>query len=428
MSSYFDSYGSYVDLLGSPRVFMHEINTLPMFSKIASRVDEIEKYERVLPISRPNDIVLTKTMPEKAYQKWLHSVGLGQGKVVVVTGSSNETLPERAVKNGLRKKLDDYYGDKKKLVNFSPYYGGLLESRASQHLDLQMYANSNLVLKYDSKINFKNLCKSVGVPIIEDVTISRQTDKSTKNLHILLGSITEFLSKSDKLIVKGEFGASGSTTTTYTDFDLQKLKQLVNQAKLDNCSYMVEPFLPSTASPSSLWFISKEHYITHIRTSNQVLSSDGLVHTGNEFPVPFNEEELRNLSYKVANKLNQEGYIGPFGMDYIVSKGKFYAVECNPRVTGANYPWELVHLLNNKHGPCDFVKAARSQNVHLSKKGLSFEDFAKQNHKILYTGETANGIIIPYNVGPIASGKVTVLATGSNSTEVRKLLDRVQVN
>ena len=428
MSSDFDSYGSYVDLLGSPRVFMHEINTLPMFSKIMSTVDEIEKYERVFPISRSNDIVLTKTMPEKSYTDWLSSVGLGAGKVLVLKGQNTETLPERAVKNGLRKKLDSYYGDTKKNVNFSPYYGGFLESRASQHLDLQMYANSDLVVKYDSKVNFKNLCKSVGVPVVDDVIISRKTDNSTKNLNKLLEKVTDFLSESGMVIAKGEFGASGSTTTTYRDFDMQKLKQSVAQAKSDNCRYIVEPFLPSTASPSSLWFISREHTITHVRTSNQVLSNDGLVHAGNEFPVPFNEEKLRNLSYKVAYKLNEEGYIGPFGMDYIVSNDKFYAVECNPRVTGANYPWELVHLLNVKHGSNDHIKAARSQNVHLSKKGLTFNDFARQNKKLLYTGDTANGVVVPYNVGPISSGKVTVLATGSNAIEVSQLLTSIRGN
>ena len=428
MSVNYNSYGSYVELLGSPRVFMHEINTLPMFSRILSTVDEIEKYERVLPISRPNDIVLTKTKPEKYYVDWLKSVGLGAGKILVLEGKNSETLPERAVKNGLRKKLELQLGSEKKNANFCPYYGGSLETLAGQHLNLKMYANSELVLKYDSKANFKKLCRSVGVPVVDDVTVSKANKSSDLELQKQLDKIETFLTKTGRILVKGEFGASGSTTTMYTEFDMKKLKQLAFQAKKDNCNYIIEPFLSSSASPSSLWFISREHTVTHVRSSNQVLSNDGLVHAGNEFPVPFNEEKLRNLSYKVASKLNQEGFIGPFGLDYIVSNGNFYAVECNPRVTGANYPWELVHLLNEKHDSGDRIKAARSQNVHLDRKGLTFKEFASKNKRHLYSGESGSGVVIPYNVGPVSSGKITVLVTGSNVDEVNNLFDQLQKN
>ncbi|MFV2016545.1 MAG: hypothetical protein ACC656_14030, partial [Candidatus Heimdallarchaeota archaeon] len=128
LESNFRSHGSYVELLGSPRVFMHDINTLPMFSNIISTVDEIEKYERVLAIARQDDIILTKNKPEKSYLKWLKSVGLGTNNILVVNGISHETLPERVVKNDLRKKIDQILGSNKENASFSPYYGGTLEN------------------------------------------------------------------------------------------------------------------------------------------------------------------------------------------------------------------------------------------------------------------------------------------------------------
>ena len=111
-------------------------------------------------------------------------------------------------------------------------------------------------------------------------------------------------------------------------------------------------------------------------------------------------------------------------MDLLVSieyNNKFFAVECNPRVTGANYPWELVSLLNNKNDPQDHVKYARAENIHLNRMGLSFQDLMVFWGKFLYTGDSPNGILIPFNVGPLASGKVTVLGTGSNLEELEEI-------
>ena len=426
MSQTYADNRSYVDLLGSPRVFMHDINTLPMFSNIVSTVDAIEKYERVLPISRSGDIVLTKVSPEKSYLQWLQSVGLGKGMVIVVKGSTNETLPERAVKNGLRKKIDSYLGCEKTNANFCPYYGGQLENAACRHLDLQMYANTNLVKKYDSKINFNLLCKEISVPVIDNIIIKSDFDLSTDNLRLNLNKLKELLSLTGKVIIKGEFGASGSTTSIVTSITSEMLEKLFLEANNKGLQYIIEPLLPVSSSPSSLWFISRERTTNHIRTSNQLLSDGGSVHAGNEFPVTFNENKVKTLSLKIAKRLTQEGFIGPFGIDFVEYNNQFFAVECNPRVTGANYPWELVYLLESTNGTRNPIKYARAENIHLPKKGLNFNDLMELWKKYLYTGDSTNGILIPYNVGPLSSGKVTVLGTGSTMEELNELFTYIK--
>ena len=93
----FEDCGSFVNQLGSPVVFLHEINTLPNFSKIIAQVEGIERYDRAISIARPNDVILTKTHPEKSYLKWLQSVNLGTNRIIVLDGSPKETLPERVL-------------------------------------------------------------------------------------------------------------------------------------------------------------------------------------------------------------------------------------------------------------------------------------------------------------------------------------------
>jgi hypothetical protein len=426
MNNFKDEYEnneSYVESLGTPRVFMHEINTLPNFSKILETVDEIEKYERTLAIARPEDVILTKVSPEKAYLDWLKSVGLGSQNLIVLDGQKDETMPERVLKNGAKTKIEQFLGSKKAEAVFCPYFGGPLEEKASKHLQLRMYANTNLVTKYDSKINFKKLCQEAGVPVLEEVILKGKSKYSVSDLKENFKKILELKDKTGKIIIKGEFGASGSTTQIFDDFDITDLKDFFHKCRT-NERFIVEPLYRRSSSPSSVWFITTEKVCKHVKTSNQLLS-DGIVHSGNEFPVPFDEKIVIELTHKIAKCLSEEGYIGPFGVDYIESDNKLYAVECNPRVTGANYPWELVNLLSTKH---EKIKAARAENIHLSRKGLTFEDLMKKWRKVLYTGEHGLGVVVPYNVGPVASGKVTVLGTGSSKEEVDDLFKFVKAN
>ncbi|MHA1968594.1 MAG: hypothetical protein ACW964_12405 [Candidatus Hodarchaeales archaeon] len=139
--------GSFVDLLGSPVIFIHDINTLPNFQKIITQVDGIDKYERALAIARPGDIVVTKYHPEKSYLKWLQENGLGSKKLLVLNGTTNDTLPERVIQYHARERLQTILGNQKNTAVISPYYGGPIEHQASIYLGLEMYAVPKKVMQ-----------------------------------------------------------------------------------------------------------------------------------------------------------------------------------------------------------------------------------------------------------------------------------------
>ncbi|MHA1975896.1 MAG: ATP-grasp domain-containing protein [Candidatus Hodarchaeales archaeon] len=417
----YENCGSFVDRLGSPVVFLHEINTLPNFSRIISQVEGIQRYDRALSIARPKDIILTKTQPEKAYLKWLQSVNLGTNRIIVLNGQSNETLPERVLNNGTKITVNSHLGNQQKKAILSPYFGGVLEQRVSAFLDLEMYSLPPVVKKFDSKITFKNTCRKIGVPVVDEAIF---TVKS-KNEQCLLALVDEVKSKlveTGKVILRGEYGASASTTYVLDDGSSPRLRELIKNSKPGD-RYMVEAFYETYSNPSSIWFISKNKRIFHIKTSNQILDSD-TSHMGNEFPVFFNEQEVKRLSYRVARQFMSEGYIGPFGLDFIETKNGFFAAECNPRVTGSMYPWELVTRLEKRNGP---IKAARSENMHMPRKGLKFADLQRVWKTLLYKGEQTRGVILPFNVGPISDGKISVLGTGSSSKQIEMLLTEARM-
>ncbi|MHA1453917.1 MAG: ATP-grasp domain-containing protein, partial [Promethearchaeota archaeon] len=221
-----------------------------------------------------------------------------------------------------------------------------------------------------------------------------------------------------KVIIRGEYGASASTTYVLDDPTSLVLQELISNSSIGD-RYMVESFYQTKSDPSSVWFITKNRRIFHLKTSNQILDEE-TSHMGNEFPVHFDERQIKKLSYAIAEHFMREGYIGPFGLDYIETKDGFFAAECNPRVTGSIYPWELVTRLENRDHTR--IQAARSENFHLPHKGMTFSDLQQVWDSYLYDGKQITGVIIPFNVGPISNGKISILGTGSSKKEVESLL------
>lgn len=408
-------HGSYVESLGSPIVFAHDINTLPGFTGIINQVPDIKKYDRALAIARTEDVVYLKSAPDKAYLQWLREVGLGSKNLVVIKGREDISLPERIMNNGGKNLLDTLLGNMRHVAVFSPYYGGRLEKKASEHLGLFMYSNTEVTEEMDNKIVFKQICRRLDIPVVEDSIITTEMTESE-----ICRVINHMFNRTGKVILRGEYGASASTIHVLNCMDKPLVHELIGNNP-SGTRFLVEPFYETLSSPSSVWFIKQNGKIVHLRTSNQIIEN-GISHLGNEFPVGFDEGFVDRMSFRFAKHLTYRGFIGPFGLDYIETKKGIFATECNPRMTGAIYPWEIVYQLERKSS----VRAARSENICLPKTYRKFKDLRKVWSNVLYNGGSSEGIIIPYNVGPIKAGKITVLGTGSSVNEVRELFEHIK--
>ncbi|MHA1963236.1 MAG: ATP-grasp domain-containing protein [Candidatus Thorarchaeota archaeon] len=408
-------HGSLVESLGTPRVFAHDIGTLRGFSGIIQQVSGIRKYDRATAIARPEDVVFLKSAPDKEYLQWLSEVGLGSRNIVVVRGREDMSLPERIMRNGSKNDLDRLLGNTRTGATFSPYYGGRLEKRTSDYLGLFMYSNTEVSEEMDNKIGFKLNCRKLGIPVVKESIIDTSMTESEMGC-----AISHWLEKTGKVILRGEYGASASTIHVLDHVDNSFLKELTNRNPY-RTRFLVEPFFEKLSSPSSVWFIKQDGSIVHLRTSNQILEN-GISHLGNEFPVRFDEEFVDRMSFRFAQFLAKKGFIGPFGLDFIETETGVFATECNPRMTGAIYPWELVYLLEQK-GP---VRAARSENIKLPLGCREFSVMRQLWNDVLYDGKSSEGVVIPYNVGPIRTGKITVLCTGSSRDAVMKLFTHIK--
>jgi hypothetical protein len=359
--------------------------------------------------------VFLKEKPDYSYVHWLNSVGLGTLNMVVLPGKITESLPVRVMKDHAWKEVNLLLGDAKENALLFPYYGNESEKKIAEYLGLKMYADPSSVKRFASKINFKETCNRLDIPVVDYLVY--HTKERTKKL---ITCVEEQLKKSAKVLLRTEYGATGSGIYVLDSADEEQLKKIHQNHKGER--FLIESFLTVTSSPSSVWFIDPQKKIKHFRTSDQILEKN-IVHKGNQFPIEGNEDEVENYSFVLAQELAREGYKGPFGLDFIYTSEGLFATECNPRMTGSIYPWAIVSILE-KHG---LVPAACSEQIHV-KKGLTFAEIQNRLGKWLYDGKSSVGVVVPFNIGPLSTGKISVLVTGKDSASVETLFSEVKAS
>lgn len=89
------------------------------------------------------------------------------------------------------------------------------------------------------------------------------------------------------------------------------------------------------------------------------------------------------------------------------------------------YPFEVVNIIEKRHG---HVPAVISRNIRIPHKGIKFKELRKIRDNYLYDGKRGIGVIVPFNVGPISEGKVTVVGTDVSREKVRLLFEEITLS
>ncbi len=405
--------GSYVELLGARRVFAHDVMTIPGIERILDSVPDAYLYDRVVPVAREGDVVCLREDAEDAYLDWLEAAGLGTRNVCALPGPPKEAVSDRIVRVEAKGEIEKILRGRSEPAVFAPYFAGEPERKASGYLEIPMYSDTRLAWKFNSKIQFKSMCRTLGVPVLRSAVFC--VDEGAEALAARVGDMLE---ETGVACIRGEHSSSASAMYFFPKVDEDLIRKVLRESDKGE-RYVVEPFCKVLSSPSSTWFITREKKIYHLRTSNQILER-GVVHCGNEFPVTFDVSLTKDYSLKIARHYLEESFVGPFGFDFIETEKGLFATECNPRVTGAMYPWEIVHVLEKRHGR---IAAARSQNLHLPEGNAGFSYLQGIWKDLLYDGRRKDGVLVPFNVGPLKGGKVTVVGTGASRDDVHELFE-----
>ncbi len=181
----------------------------------------------------------------------------------------------------------------------------------------------------DDKIKTRELLKSV-VPMVEYKNMIGK-DLTEMNLSDLNKS----------LVIQLPYGSGGSKTFLYDKSTENKIKQLI----LQDATYSVSEYQEDNI-PYNIHCIIGENQIELLPPSEQDLEiTEKIEYIGSFFVItipPQVKEKMINYSNKICKKLQQLGYKGVLGIDWIYVKDELYFIEINPRFQGSTRQVDLL--------------------------------------------------------------------------------------
>jgi hypothetical protein len=444
---------SIIETLGGSdviQIFVHGVTSLGNLVELAATVPGIEKYhERALLIARPDDIVCLAGAVDKDYLQFLSSLGIGPriGNVLVgsknVHSDSNVSLSELIMRNRdalLRiKKL--IKRDKKIVLN--PFIVTLNEFKLAATIERllgnKVYllgGNSYIVDYANHKHNIRAKAVELGIRVPDGETVELKLGQNGKpyDLTPIQVAINKYVHKTGRVIIKGSYGASGSSLViveSSPESVKNALSKIANSS--GNSIYIVEEMLEVTVSPNILMHIEPDYRrISSVCVTDQLLSDD-LVHQGNAYPSGATTlAEMISSAQGLSRWLQGNGYSGLVGFDFgeyaVPGTGEFkhFLAEINPRINGATYPKSLMEHLNRKQrqkgGP--FIEAFLAKRIE-TKVG-SFAELSELYGHLFFDPETARGLV-PYNIGCLEHGSFTLAFFGQSREEVFDMYEDFKV-
>ncbi|OGF27323.1 hypothetical protein A2331_01085 [Candidatus Falkowbacteria bacterium RIFOXYB2_FULL_34_18] len=166
-------------------------------------------------------------------------------------------------------------------------------------------------------------------------------------------------------------------------------------------------------------FISSQYRVTggqlyFVATTAQILKGD--VHKGNYGPIEY---DPRNVTDVLAQYMFECGMKGHFGIDMVVVKdnydnNQYQLLECNPRFTGASYPFFIAQRLGAKfwHG--------RGYDVDFT--NLNDWNF---DRSLEYDPKRKSGLVV-FNWGCAINGTIGILIVAQEKDEIEYYKKAIQ--
>jgi len=248
---------------------------------------------------------------------------------------------------------------------------------------------------FNSKNNVMKLAQAIGVrtPATEFFSSAWDVD------------LGKYASRKFPLVAKISNSVSGlgfKKCCNVTDLIsvLEKIEKIPNKTE-----WQIQEFLDGAKFLSAQWWIDEigqSHFITG--TCNFIEGEGN--HAGNWSDTDIPHEGLEKFTSGIAMRGAQMGLRDWIGFDVAFYRGKFYLIECNPRYTGAAYPFVAVQKLFGAEATKVFW-AHKSYDVNRK----SINEFSLNGAE--YDPEKGTGWIV-INPGPltVGDGKIGALWIG----------------
>ncbi len=367
---------------------VHGADNLSQFTQAVGHISS--KSDRALACATEDDVVVLNHPLDTEYHTWLRSLSLGTDHVVAYGADQPGKLVSELIINDPEPVLAMIEKTGKRPV-YLPWYSGPSENEAARVIGADLFgARASLTFQYNEKSLFKQLCRDLDIPVVEDTCFYMAPD-SNENFKELQGIVEGYLSRHSRVLARATMDNTGVSMVYKTDgTDLHALYSKWQELGIEKL--IVEPFLTARHSPCGQWLVSRKKEIIDTGMVNQMLLD--LWHLGSiktdSMPV-FDWEPVQSITLKLARQMADSGYVGLVGIDYIETDFGVFPVENNARLNGSSYVKLIVERIEALTGP---VRCWKSMKVKTTPS--SFEHLVRKTGSILYDGKNASAYF-PYN-------------------------------
>jgi len=279
------------------QIFVHSVTSLDNIAEIAPTAPVYP--ERSVLSARPDDIVCVSKKVDEDYLRFLYKFGIGprQENIVLASESANQSslmsLSDLLISND--KALSAIQGLVKpnKKIILNPFIATRKEFKLAATLEsllgkkVQLLGNPDIVDYANHKHSVKAKALELGVPVCEGDIVELDFGDAGKpvDLKPIRVAIDKYIHKTGRVIIRGTYGASGSSVFIVENNPESVEKALSDIAdRTSNKIYLVEVMLKLVASPNIMLHVEPDNgRVLCVSVTDQILS-DNLMHDGNVYP------------------------------------------------------------------------------------------------------------------------------------------------
>lgn len=429
---------------------------------LAKRIQAIGRYDqRAFNVAAPQDLVLiTGNDYDRGYVQWLSDVGLGADPENVVllpedgmTPLAQRLLQDKSLRQTLEKRVAAHSDMLGEGGTWHPFWYSSLDREVADRIGVEYFgAETKPVRKLNDKVYFKQMCRSLGIPVVEGYTLLPKEGEDGARQHrryasALRKSLRQF---GGRVFVRPNISAAGNSRQINMSDDMADFSETLEWMLHDTemSAFLLERDCSPRASPSLMFRILPTGEIYRLSPVGQQILLQR-AHYGNCYP--FNgsdeaEKALVELGAQIAIANRNRKFVGDFGIDFIESFGGFlFPVEENPRNTGqsalAHFYARMLQQETDSSSfqdlafqmgelfalPEDFVqlfydigeddKRLHMASVNVETFARSFSDMQNLLGMLLYQPGRSWGVI-PMNIGPLRdAGKFSLVTFGTSKQD-----------
>lgn len=270
-------------------------------------------------------------------------------------------------------------------------------------LGVSPYFNAEFGEIYGHKLNFKKLCKKIGIPGLPFVELT--SDTTWGDLEAALGGLSH-IPTLPGFLAKGVYGTGGIAHGA-----MKRLHAPQDLDSLPDGEFYVEPLIEIDQEVSTHWEITDSGLVVPIGFFNQI--AENTSYKGVSYPyVPLNgsEKSLETNTNILTSELAALGGLGQMCCDVIESPdGQLFWSDLNVRKGAVYYIWSAVSKLPFLSGaPFAFMH----KHMNGTKLGMSFSEVQKTLGSLLEP--SSSGFVLITNPGIIQWGGIDLTAVVPN--------------